>query len=45
MHKDSTLGQNVEIDDNSLLSEDKKAWNDYEVPFYPSLTVNNQTYR
>lgn len=42
---ESTLGQNVEIDDNSLLNEEKKAWNDYGVPFYPSLTVNNQTYR
>ena len=43
--KNSIEGANIDIDDNAILREEKKAWNDYGIPFYPSLAINNQTYR
>lgn len=43
--QDSVQGSNILLHDNKLLAEERVAWNSSGIAFYPSITINNQTYR
>jgi hypothetical protein len=41
----SFQGDNHAINDNTLLREQRQAWSEINLGFYPAVTINNQTYR
>lgn len=41
----SVEGRNIDLDENTLFKYERDRWQDYGVAFYPSLMINNQTYR
>jgi hypothetical protein len=41
----SVQGSNVNLHDNTLLAAERKVWESSGIAFYPSITINNQTYR
>lgn len=43
--KDSFEGPNFSMDDNKILRESFKQWNTYGSGYWPSVVINNRTYR
>jgi hypothetical protein len=38
-------GDNKEMDDNRVLREEARVWREYGTGYWPSLVINNRTYR
>lgn len=43
--KGTFLGSNFEMDDNRVLSEEANVWKQYGTGYWPSIVINDRTYR
>jgi len=43
--KDSFTGGNFQLDNNTVLAEEARAWKEYGVGYWPSVVINDRTYR